>query len=113
MDIVERLALKVRDGNYELGDHPAVMEAEDTMMDARDEITLLRAEVDRLREVLGFYAGGAAADGTLWEPLNDRGNLAHAALHHPRQDVQKEGGGTKFLWDFDTTRITRDGTRDD
>jgi hypothetical protein len=49
----------------------------DTLRAERDA---LAARVERLERVLQHYAGGPGPMGVTWEPLEDKGGLARAAL---------------------------------
>ena len=48
-DIVKRLRGRIKDGNFRFGDDPAIMEAEDLMLQAADEIERLRTEIATLK----------------------------------------------------------------
>jgi hypothetical protein len=76
----------IRDGNYELGDHPAIMDAEDAMKDAADHIEAQAAEIERLRAVLeiladedNWYAEGDDMV-TAWQGEGEPDEIALAAL---------------------------------
>lgn len=90
----EAPALIFADADFEVGDgnmclhedgkrcnEPAIVYVRaDALLDCKDALASLEAERDRLREALEQYAGATDAWGIKYEPIDDKGSVARAAL---------------------------------